>query len=756
MTSGPARCPTPAPPDAPPAEDGSRDALRDPEALDELVLAERVRLLHERARPVLAMLAASAAILVAVVGQRPLGPGTLAWIGAMAGSILLRAGEARAYAARARLPAEARRWARLYCCGSALSGVLWGAAGLLFYVPGAPIQQAVLVLVIGGLAGGAAGTNFTYFPAVAVFSVPVAAPLLTRLCAEGDRLHLALALLVLVFMFAMTTIGRMAARAIQGSVRMRFRHEALAAHHAREVVQHREAARALRESEALFRDLAERAIVGVYLIQDGVLRYVNPRMAEIFGYAPEELMGKVRNIDLTHPDDHALVEEGFRERLAAGLPSLQYEFRGLRKDGRVIEVEAFGSRTSLGGRPAIVGTLIDNTRRKLAEQEQAKVQKLESLGILAGGIAHDFNNLLAAILGDISLARESSADRQLRELLSEAEGAALRARDLTQQLLTFSRGGEPVRKRVAVAPLLRATASLALRGSRVACEYDLPEELWPVHVDEGQIGQVIQNLVLNAVQAMDGAGTLRISARNVADDAPRAPGEEPRPRVRIEVADTGPGIAPDVAQRIFDPYFTTKATGTGLGLTTVHSIVTRHGGQIRLDSAPGRGATFVVALPAVRDAAEPSAAGGAIVRGRGRVVVMDDDDLVRSALGRMLRRLGYEALPARDGAELLAVCADARAEGRPVDAAIMDLTIPGGMGGKEAIGPLREREPGVRAIVSSGYSKDPVMAEYRAHGFAGVVAKPFRIEELSETLARVLTGPPAGEDGAPERRVEAG
>jgi PAS domain S-box-containing protein len=539
----------------------------------------------------------------------------------------------------------------------------------------------------------------------------------------------------------MDGVRRTAARAFIKSIRLRFENEALAARQALEIVAHRRAAEALAESEALFRDLAERATVGVYLIQDGLFEYVNPRMAEVFGYAPEEIIGKLGSADLTQPEDRPLVAENIRRRMEAEASSLQYELRGLRKSGEVISVEVFGTRTMHRGRPAIVGTLIDTTRRKKAEEEQARVEKLESLGILAGGIAHDFNNLLTAILGDLSLARESSAkDAYLRELLSEAEGAALRAKDLTRQLLTFSRGGEPVKKRLVLGPALRAAASLALRGSNVCCEYDLPAGLWPVHADEGQIGQVIQNLVLNAVQAMPEGGVLRISAENVREGEAES-GEGTRRCVRIAVADTGPGIAPEIARRIFDPYFTTKQRGTGLGLATAHSIVKRHGGSIRLDGAAARGARFLVSLPPAPDGTDVDAPRSArAAHGRGLVAVMDDDELVRRAVARMLRSLGYDVAHARDGAELLALCAASREAGRAIDAAILDLTIPGGMGGKETIAILREREPAVRAIVSSGYSNDPVMADYRKHGFCGVVAKPYRIEELAGALERVLGG----------------
>ena len=719
-----------------------------------MVFAERVRLLYDRSSVILSMLVACAALFALVCMQRQLTRDLLGWVGGVTGTSLVRLLATRRYGSRPRPPEEAPRWARIYTAGSALSGGAFGLAGLLFYVPGALPDQTFLVFLLGGMGGGAAATNFAYYPAVFAFTAPALAPLLVRLFAEGDRVHATMGVVVLLFVLVMTSVSRTAARAFRESARLRFHNEALAEHYRREVAEHRGTIGALRESESLFRDLSERAIVGVYLIQDGLFHYVNPKMADMFGYAPAEMIGKIGNIDVTHPDDRASVAENIRKRLAAEVDSIQYEFRGITRAGENIEIEVFGTRTSYHGRPAIVGTLLDVTKRKKAEQEQLRAEKLESLGVLAGGIAHDFNNLLAAILGNVSVARENShGDPVLRDVLGEAEGAALRARDLARQLLTFSRGGEPVKRCVGVGPLLRSSTSFAVRGSRVVCQYEIPQDLWPLDVDEAQIGQVVHNLALNAVQAMPEGGLLRVTAENVPEGVPLPAGLEPGRYVRIAVADSGPGIGPELARRIFDPYFTTKASGTGLGLATAHSIVRRHRGHIGLESQPSRGATFRVYLPAA-PSGEVSASprDGALVRGQGNVIVMDDEEAVQKATARMLTRLGFHVLCARDGAELLSLCASARARGQPIDAAIMDLTIPGGMGGKEAVRILREREPGVKAIVSSGYSSDPVMAEYASYGFSAVVEKPYRLEELNEVLQRVLGRSGDGDgDPSPER-----
>ncbi len=394
---------------------------------------------------------------------------------------------------------------------------------------------------------------------------------------------------------------------------------------------------------------------------------------------------------------------------------------------------------------AITGAVLvigDITERKRLERESLRVDRLESLAVLAGGIAHDFNNFLAAILGNLSVARtEARSKGPLTEILADAEQAALRAKDLTLQLLTFSKGGEPIKTRVSLAELAQTSATFALRGSSVACEYALAEDLWPVEVDKGQMSQVVHNLVLNAAQAMRGGGTIRLSAENVVPGGAASRSPDAR-SIRLCVEDHGVGIPPDQRQRIFDPYFTTKVAGNGLGLASAYSIVTRHGGTMHVESELGKGSTFTIHLPAVEGSLEAEPCERvALCTGRGRILLMDDDEPVRRAACRMLERLGYEVKQARDGAEALALYATAREAGTAFDAVILDLTVPGGAGGTETVRWLQEIEPRVKAIVSSGYSNDPVMADFRRYGFAGVVAKPYRIEELGETLQRVLVAP---------------
>lgn len=380
-------------------------------------------------------------------------------------------------------------------------------------------------------------------------------------------------------------------------------------------------------------------------------------------------------------------------------------------------------------------------QRKEAEQELLKVQKLESLGILAGGIAHDYNNLLTGILGNINLARMyPDQPERVSELLTEAENASLRARDLTMQLLTFSKGGTPVRKAMHIGHIIRDAADFALKGSNVRCEFGIPDDLWSVEADQGQMKQVVHNLVMNAQQAMPDGGIIEVLCRNVTvsddDGLPLKGGRY----VKVSVQDRGIGIPKEHMGRIFDPYFTTKQKGSGFGLATSYSIMKNHDGYLTVESELGEGTTFYFYIPAADREAKPEyepeealAAGST-----GRILVMDDEELVRKAARNILTSSGYEVEFAEDGAGALELYKSAMNSERPFDAVIMDLTIPGGMGGREAFSRLRELDPEVRAIVSSGYSDDPIIAKYSEYGFKGVVSKPYGVQDLITAVRRAL------------------
>ena len=384
--------------------------------------------------------------------------------------------------------------------------------------------------------------------------------------------------------------------------------------------------------------------------------------------------------------------------------------------------------------------LRDVTERARLEGEILRASKLESVGVLAGGIAHDFNNLLTVVMGNITLAMlDVQVMAAAGRWLQNAEVGVMRACDLTHQLLTFARGGEPVRSAVNLPDVIKEAAHFALHGSKARCDFTIEQGLWTADVDKGQIGQVVQNLVINAVQAMPEGGVIQITLANQrlgqASVAQLGTGEY----LCITLQDTGEGIPAENLPHIFEPYFTTKKSGNGLGLAMVYSIIRRHSGHIEVDSELGRGTRFRFWLPAVPGiVAVPQEVAPAPQTYTGRVLFMDDEEPIRLMVSALLERLGFQVMLAVDGQEAISRYFEAMAAHARFDLVIMDLTVPGGMGGREAMLELRKRDPGVRGLVSSGYSSDPIMANYRAHGFNGMLAKPYRLTELAKAIRAVM------------------
>lgn len=495
----------------------------------------------------------------------------------------------------------------------------------------------------------------------------------------------------------------------------------------------------LNESEMKFRTLVDQAADAFFLVEtDGKIVDVNQQACESLGYSREELLSM--NV---HDVDIEAEKLQHNKKLWNTLPLGQsITIKGVhqRKDGTTFPVEVLASRLQLGKHELLVGLARDITQRKKMEKELLRAQKLESVGVLAGGIAHDFNNLLTAILGNISLAKIyiSSEDKAFAKL-TESEKAIMRAKGLTQQLLTFSRGGEPIKQSAAVVEIIKDSTGFVLKGSKTCCKYLLADDLWLIKADEDQIGQVFQNLVINGSQAMPEGGTVEIKARNIeigANDTPALPEGK---YVKISVTDHGVGIPKEHIQKIFDPYFSTKQTGSGLGLATVYSIIRNHNGLITVESEIGVGTTFYIYLP-VSEKTTPGRkeAKEKTVMGKGKILVMDDEELVQQVSGSILNHLGYETRFADDGLKAIDLYKKALEDGCPFDVVIMDLTIPGGMGGKETIKKLLEIDPAAKAIVSSGYANDPIMAEFSTYGFKAVIPKPYKIEALSEKLHHII------------------
>ena len=484
----------------------------------------------------------------------------------------------------------------------------------------------------------------------------------------------------------------------------------------------------------------------VTIDQDGVVQFMNDAASALTGWPLGAAIGRplreVCVLGSERPDQPlaAPVAAALTADRAVDLPAYSVVHP---RDGSPKNVEGrCAPMHDLHGRAmGAVLVLRDVTQRSRLEFELLRASKMESIGVLAGGIAHDFNNLLAIIMGNLSLAMmDEKISGPVRKWLREAERGTMRAKDLTHQLLTFAKGGEPVRTAVALQDVVREAAQFALHGTAVRCEFEIAPELRPADVDKGQIGQVVQNLVINAVQAMPAGGMIRIRLSNEALERGAVATLPAGNYLRLEVADTGRGIAPEHLARIFEPFFTTKEAGSGLGLATVYSVIQKHRGHITVESKVGAGTTFRIWLPAARiEPADAVKTVSPFAPLHGRVLFMDDEEPIRAMTQALLERLGLHVKVTRDGAEAVREYANARVSSEPYDVVIFDLTVPGGMGGADAMREILKIDPAAKGIVSSGYSSDPVMANYRAHGFRGSVPKPYRISDFSRTIREVMS-----------------
>ncbi len=513
---------------------------------------------------------------------------------------------------------------------------------------------------------------------------------------------------------------------------------------------------AQKETENKLASEQERLAVTLRSIGDGVIAtdtlsnivFLNKVAEELTGWTNEEAKGRpssdIFNI-INEKTNQKCVSPVQRVLELGRIVGLANHTALIAKDGTLRSIADSGAPIRDKNSKVIGVVLVfrDVSHEQKMEEELLKIRKLESIGVLAGGIAHDFNNILAAILGNIELTsfRIDQNDSKSIALLASAKKATKRATKLTQQLLTFAKGGEPVREKIVLPELITESANFVLHGSQVACDFNFPDNLWQVDVDSGQIGQVIQNIIINAKQAMPEGGTITISCENITDAATESLlSVDQGNYVRITLKDTGIGIPRKIIDKIFDPYFSTKQEGSGLGLAICHSIINKHDGHITVDSISGNGTTFTIYLPAVFNGNSDNSKIQDNIHSvkAARVMVMDDETMLLDLAQSQLITIGHEAVLVTNGVQAINRYQELQDQGVPVDIVIMDLTIPGGMGGQEAAQKLLQLAPKAKIIVASGYSNDPVMADYKKYGFCAALAKPFDLKELSYAIASVL------------------
>ena len=510
-----------------------------------------------------------------------------------------------------------------------------------------------------------------------------------------------------------------------------------------EVFERQRAEETLRQERDFSRSLLQASpTFFVAISADGKILMMNEIMLKTMGYTRGEVLGTDYLKTFVPNADRERIALVFKRMVELHQPSMDHN-SVLTRDGgeRLVEWHDMPMFKKNGEFDFFFGIGIDITERRRMEEELFKASKLESLGIMAGGIAHDFNNILTGILGNISLARmEMDPKKIVIDRLREAEKATLRAKNLTQQLLTFSRGGTPVKKITLITEFLPEVIDFALSGSNVTYKLIIPDDLQPVAADIGQISQVIENLIINAAQSMPEGGTITVRAENIVLGEPVNIPLKKGKYIKLSVNDHGIGIRKEHLTKVFDPFFTTKQKGSGLGLTSAYSIAKNHDGLITVVSQLNRGTTFSVYLPAspgvIRKKGKVKKR--EFIPRTGKILIIDDEEVVRDVAGRFMKHIGYQTKTADGGEKGIFLYKSALKQGCPYDAVILDLTMPGGMGGKAAAKKIRALDRQAKIIASSGYSTDPIMSNFKKFGFDGALAKPYQITELSEVLERVI------------------
>lgn len=484
----------------------------------------------------------------------------------------------------------------------------------------------------------------------------------------------------------------------------------------------------LNDSENKYRTLVEESHDGILLLNEGIIEFANDSTVIITGYPESELIGrKLEEIIVGH--------EICKEAETEGAASCERQI--IRRDGQRIFANLSFRQIFVRNSTLQMVNIKDLTEFYQLQNEKIKNEKLQSLGILAGGIAHDFNNLLTVLLGSLSLMRYKAKGEDVEEIIDRAEYAGQKAKHLTQQLLTFSKGGKPLKNVFDINPVIKEAAEFVVKGSKALLHLDL-HETHNVFADPNQISQVIHNIVINAIQAMSAGGNITIESENSTIDDDNGKVHKGK-YVLIRIRDTGPGIEPDVVSNIFDPYFSTKEKGNGLGLAIVYSIINNHNGHIHVNSEMGNGTEFTIYIPASEECLQYSnneSVNEEITKPL-NILVMDDELYVREVMEAILVEMGHSVCTAENGDDALDILRAMHDEERKIDVAILDLTVPGGRGGKEIVGEMREIDKCLKIIVSSGYSNDPIMSDFRQYGFDSVIPKPYEFLTVKNTLNKL-------------------